>query len=310
MHIDWSLTSITVNSVIKLALMALLGIAGAKMGIMDEVGTAKASKIMLNIGMPMMLLAGFFTPFDSSRLTEMLWCFLASFMSEFIAIILCSFFIKRKNNPDAVAEECAAIFSNCGAIGLPLAVMIMGQNAAFYVASYLTINSFYLWIYAPLILSGKVDAKSVKKALLSPCLIAIYVGLVIFFVGIPIPSIAQEAVNTVSGCVTPLAMLTMGAMIYRSDIKALFKNARMYYTCFLKLFLLPLGFLVFLKLAHVPSGPALASYIVFACPTASAVPVLVEDSGRNGGYAAGITCVTTLLSMITIPVLVAIYSFW
>ena len=307
---DKQLTLTTINSVMMLVIMGIMGYIGGKTDVIDETSSNRISKLMVNISLPMMAVKGYFTPFNSESLSEILWCYLGSFISGALGIILGKLFLNPKKNKLYAEELSAGCFPNCGIIGIALASMIIGSKASLYGASYLTVNSFFMWIYVPLVLSGKFDKSTVKKILISPVMIAVYAGLIIYFCRIPIPTPVQKAVTSVGDSVAPLAMLITGSMMARTDLKKIVKNIRLYVVSVFRLIIQPLVFLIFVKLLPFPEGPGFTCFVCFACPTASAIVVLTETHKGNAPYAASITTMTTIMSIITLPLMVAVYSMF
>jgi len=307
---DKQLILTTVNSVMMLVVMALMGFAGGKTGIIDDTSSNRISKIMLNIAMPMLAIKGYFVAFDSNTLSEILWCYLCSFVAGVVIFAIGFLLLNPKKNPRFAEEFCGSGFPNCGVIGIALGSMIIGSKASLYGASFLTINSFFMWIGAPLVLSGKFDIKSVKKILISPVMISVYVGLIIYFTRVPVPVFVQNAVTQMGNSVGPLAMLVTGAMMAKTDLKKVLSAIRVYWMSAIRLIIQPLVFVAFLKLVPIPSDVALACLIFFACPTATAIVILCEASGKDSRYEAVITTMTTILSIVTLPLIVAIYSMF
>ncbi len=310
MHIDWALTGVTVTSVVKLGIMALFGVMGVKMGILDDVGTDKLTKVLLNILIPAMLFSSYFTEFQPDKLSNMLKVFLASFLCHVVSMVIIRLVIRKKNNPEYEVESAMALLTNCGSIGIPLISMILGQECVFFVAAYMTINSFFLWIYVPLLFSGKVTRQSVKKAFISPCLVAIYSGLIVFFFRIPIPQIIAVPIESVGACSASVAMMIGGALVARSDIKKLLKNPRAYFVTFVRLILNPLVCIPVLLLIPMPRELSLTIYIAHAAGSGFACAMLAREYKKNAGYCAGIMALATVFCMVTVPVMVAVYTMF
>lgn len=312
MHIDWALTGVTAVSVVKLVIMALVGVLASKMGILDETGTTKVTKLLLNVIIPMMLLSSYFTEFNSEMLSNMLYVFAATFIVHMVCIGVIRIFIRKKNNPNFEVESGMALMTNCGCIGIPLVSMILGPGCVFFVSSYMTINSFFVWIYLPLLLSGKVTKQNIKKAFLSPCLIAIYIGLILFFTKTSpmLPEMITEPISKIGNCSAPVAMMLSGATVARSDIKGLLKNPRTYLVCFVRLIVCSLITIPIVLLLGMPTDVALAVHISHAAGAGFATVMIAEDNGKDAGYCAGLMAMATILCIITIPVVVAVFTLF
>lgn len=307
---DKQLTLTTISSVLTLVIMGIAGFIGGKTKVIDAVSSKKISALLVNIVLPCMAVKGYFTAFNQESLSEILWCYLGSLIAGLLGVFLGKLFLRPKKNPQYAEEFVSSTYPNCGVIGIALISMIIGDKAALYGASFLTINSFFMWVYAPLVLSGKIDKAAIKKILISPVMISVYAGLIIYFCRIPIVAPLKTAVTSLGNMAGPLCMLITGEMMSRTNLKEILKGGRIYFLSIFRLIIQPIIYMLFIVLLKFPAGPGLACFICFACPTASAIVVIAETSNRNAPLVASVTTATTILSILTLPLMVAVYSMF
>ena len=108
---------------------------------------------------------------------------------------------------------------------------------------------------------------------------------------------------------TPLAMMIAGLSVAQADLKKIFSHMRIYWVSFLKLFIVPLAVLVFLALLPLDREVAYTNLIASACPTATTLTIMCIRFKRNYTYASEIFSFTTVLSVITIPIITFIADF-
>ena len=155
-------------------------------------------------------------------------------------------------------------------------------------------------------IKSEKDSKSVFKAFKTPALIAVFLGLICFFLQLRLPEIPLTALEHVAEMTTPLAMLVAGASIAGSNILKSLKNPRIYLVTVLKLIVFPLIGLLLIAFLPASETAKLVTLIEIACPTATIGMMFAITYGKNAEYCSQIFAVTTLLSMFTLPLIVKI----
>ena len=128
-----------------------------------------------------------------------------------------------------------------------------------------------------------------------------------FVLGIRLPYVIKESVNYIASLNTPLAMIIMGAYLTRVDLKKAIKNVSLYGVSFLRLVVIPVLAIVFAKLMNLDEQVAKAVLIAAACPTAAVTALLAEKYNLDAAYATEVVSVTTILSVISIPLVLMLY---
>ena len=151
---------------------------------------------------------------------------------------------------------------------------------------------------------------SIKRIITNPVVIAVFIGLLIFISPVKLPSVLYNACDSLGNINTPLAMIILGTYIAQSKILDLFNNKHTYYISFIKLIIIPILTAVLLK--FVPNAfydIKMVMYIASITPTGMTVAMLSQIYGSDYSYGAQIVGLTTLLSLITIPITLSIPAF-
>jgi predicted permease len=133
------------------------------------------------------------------------------------------------------------------------------------------------------------------------------VGLLLFFTGIQLPNVVIKTLGYIKELNTPLAMFTVGVYLAQTDIKKMFFRRSLYAVSGVRLLVVPA--IVFLLMWLVPQAwydMKLALLIAAACPVGSNVAVYAQLHGKDYPYAVETVIVSTLLSIVTIPVMTSI----
>ena len=145
-----------------------------------------------------------------------------------------------------------------------------------------------------------------KQLLLNPGVIGILIGFLIFFTPISLPEALGQAMGHIANLNTPLAMIIIGTYIARANILRALKEWRIYYTSFVRLILFPLLMIPVYLLIPSDSLVYLSNFIAMACPTAAATSMLAAKYGGDALYASKIIAISTVLSVLTIPLMVMV----
>lgn len=210
-------------------------------------------------------------------------------------------------------EETSLIYSNAGNLIIPIVTAILGKEWVIYTSAFLSVQLFLLWSHAKMKLCGEKGI-DLKKILTNINMIAIFAGVLLFLLRIQLPAPVQDAVDSISSMVGPMGMLILGMLIAEMDLKKLLSYHRLWWITLLRLVGIPLIGIVLLKYsslaALVPEGRTilLVTLLAICTPSASTLTQMAQVYGKDADYASAINVVTTLLCIVTMPLMVALYQ--
>ena len=105
-----------------------------------------------------------------------------------------------------------SVFSNCGFIGFPIVNMVFGLEGVIYASIFNLFFTIFLWTYGVILYSDSKEKKDIKRILLNPSMIAVYIGLPILIFNINIPQIILYPTNMVGSMTTPISMIVIGGV--------------------------------------------------------------------------------------------------
>ena len=307
---DTNLTMVAATAIGKMLIMVIVGFAAAKIHILGETETNALTKAVLNVTCPMLILASYMQAFDPDKAVGLLIALGLGVLIHVIGIFLAKILVKKEGNPNWQVERMAIVYGNVGFMGMPLMSAMFGPDAVFYLSTICLVYNFMIWSHGLLLMTGKMDKASLKQVFISPNMACMAVGILIFLCRIPVPDIIASPVSSIGNCTTPLAMLASGAIIARSDLREALKNKRLYFISALRLFAVPAITFLCVKLLHVPHMVALTAFTAAACPMGAMVTMFAVEHKKNAPYASGIFTFTTVLSLVTIPALIALYGMF
>ena len=292
-----SLVSTVTYQVVIMFLLAGIGALMFRAGKISLEGSKSIGSILVNLSLPAVIINGFLVERTPERITGLLLSALLAAVTLALAI-LAAWVCFRK---DPMAQFAAA-FSNPGFFGIPIILSCLDNGAIFYIAAYVAFLNLLQWSYGVSLLTGATENITPKRLLTAPFVIAIEIGAFFFLTGFPVPGILAKAVTHLANLNTPLAMFATGVYLAQTDPKKMVRKAVLYKISVVKLLVVPL--LAMVMLALLPKAYfdlKLTLLIAAACPTGTNIAVYAQLHDRDFGYAVETVAVTTILSLLTLP---------
>ncbi len=306
-----SLAITAFNQIAIMFFIILVGVFCYKIKLVDKDMNKKLSDIVLMLVNPFVIFVSYQREFEVKLLSGLLISLGLALITHLFGILISYIILrKKKHEADIAIERFAVIYSNCGFIGIPLVNGIFGSEGVFYITAYMTIFNLVVWTHGMVTMSGKSDRKTILKAFLSPSIIATVSGFILFISKIMLPNILTEALSYIGNMNTPMAMLVAGVTIAQTDFVKLLGKVRIYYITFFKLLFVPVAMLMLFSLFDIPRLVLLTSVLAAACPTAVTINLFSIRYDKNYLYASELFAVTTILSLVTIPLVMIIANLF
>lgn len=201
---------------------------------------------------------------------------------------------------------------NNGFIGLPVAMIFFGDMGVMYMSAGVLGLNLYLWSYGVYVIGGKSGGskaemgKTFLKGAINPNCIAIFLGLALTLsrtVSV-VPEPLMKFLDELGGLSTPLSLIYIGALAGSSGILQVFREKLALEISLVKMIFMP--FLAWLVMLVVPAGSMAKSVFLLtaALPAAVVVPMMVEKYGYGEKMSSDIVILTTLISVIELPLCV------
>lgn len=297
------LAGMTLYKTVVMSMLALTGVICYRKKLVDEKVNQSLSDLVLTVFTPVLLFTSFQKDYDSSLLYGLVTAVSLSLIS-FLVIWLIAKLVTRGQNADtACVEQIAIIYSNCGFIGIPMAQGIFGTDGVLYMTAYVAVANFLLWTHGVIVMSGQADLKSVCRVFLAPTILSICLGVFCFFMQIRIPPILEEPLEMIANINTPMAMIVAGINIARTDLKRMATVLRLYWMSAVRLLIMPGALILLFRL--LPGSDMVKTVMIMAsaCPSGVTGTLFALRYGKDAVYASGIFALSTILSVVTIPLM-------
>lgn len=205
----------------------------------------------------------------------------------------------------------ALMFGNVGFMGYPVVASIFGHEAVFYAAVLNVVNTFTVFTIGTILITGRngvEGSRFQKKVLYSTPMIAAYLTMLIVALRIDnIPGFVSQPLTMIGNITVPAALLIIGSSMSHLSLRTMFGNATIYTTALLRLVVLPLGMYYLCRMLGFSEFVVCINTVVIAMPVATYGTILCLKYEKDTTVMTEVTFITTLLSMLTIPMLVAFF---
>ena len=316
------------GQVITLFIIIIIGVYASKMKIIDATATRAMSKLLLNITQPLLIVTSFQIDFESEKLMNGFTILGVSVILHISAAVLSKFIYMpfKKNREDKKIYEICSIFNNCAFLGYPVLKVIFGNDIGiFYGAFYTIFFNIFIWTYGVYLLSKENAAeqnqnpkrklskssilKSTANIFLNTGFIASVFGVVIFIFQVKFPPVLYDSAKLVGDMTFPLSMLIIGSLIANLNFKTLFLSLKNYYYVVVKLIVLPLVVASIFCIIKADTYLIYVATIMSSMPAAANNAIFAEIYNANSELAGNLVGLSTLISIVSIPVVLYILDF-
>lgn len=293
---------IMITQIVAMFLMMGIGAIIYKKGMIDTKGAGQLANICLYVASPAILLRSLATVFDAGKLVEAGICAVIS-----VAFTLLSAGIARLVYRDRGSiAQIGITVSNMGFIGIPLVQTVLGEEYVFYISVLIAAQVPLTWSYGVWLITRDPKSASLKKVLTNPAVIAVFVGFLLFLCSIELKGIPESAASSLASLNTGLAMIILGVYLAQADLRALLRSKDMYRASFLRLVVAPLACIAILFFLPLAQPVKMVVLIGFAAPCGTVSAIFPQMFGGDYRLGAGIVSTSTLLSLVSMPIMLAI----
>lgn len=289
-----------VGQVSIMYILMAIGFIVYRKKLINEDGAKQISNLLVWVINPMIMLTRYQMEFSIDKLKELGISFFISLCAMLIGFFVGKIVFKK----DQRIDKFAIGFANAGFIGIPLVTGIMGIEKVFFLSAYLVCFNILSYTYGIYTVSNNKSLITLKSVLFNPGIIAVEFGLLVFISPVKLPELFYDAFNLVGQTNTPIAMILLGTYIAKSKLITLFNDKHAYFVAFIKLIVIPVIIMILFK--FLP--PYLIEIkkvvlIAMATPVGLTVPMFSQMYGGDYEYGAKLVGLSTLLSLITIPII-------
>lgn len=302
-----------INQIILMFCLMLIGVLINKLEFMHSQTSSDLTNVLLYIVSPCLIINAFEQQYSSSRIKQFLLAVVGVFLLYIVEIIIARFIFGRlKNQNLRRITQYGSIYSNAGFMGIPLISSLFGSEGVFFAVVSLAAFNIFSWTQGVSLFkdnnNGTVEKTDWRQVILNPNIIAIFLGIIFFMFAIKIPSIPNQVIKYVGSINTPLSMIVIGNSLANIKFSRNMLNKEIGLTILLRNLIFPIIGIVLLKLLGVNGIAFYTTIVMAACPVAGLVVLFTLQVDGDTAPAISLMSLSTILSLITIPVVFALGS--
>lgn len=296
----------TLAEMLVLLFAILAGYAANRLDILGGETDKKISKLLLSVTLPAMIVGSVCTGDElpeRSVILGMLGAAAVFYGLEFAFALIVPPLLGGTPGQKGVWRF-TLVFSNLAFIGYPVVTALFGQEALLYAVLLALPFNLMAYTLGPLMLSG---AKRFRlRQMFSPAAVAAVIALLLTLSRLRPPAMIGEALAFVGGITVPLSLLFVGSLLAGLPLGSLLSSPRLWLLTAVRLLVMPAVLCPVLR--ALGTGPLILGVAVveMGMPTAVNGSILCMEHGGDVECMAQITFVTTLVSIVTIPILTAV----
>lgn len=299
------------EQIIQLFLMIFMRFLIVKAKLLNSEDSKILSIIVLYLIIPCVIINAFQVDYTPQTVKGLLIALAGSVMTQVILLIIVSI-LGRVFHLNEV-EVASIYYSNSGNLIVPIVMFILGKEWVLYGCVFMSVQLVFIWTHCKKIISRE-STYDWRKIVLNINMISIAIGIVLFLTRIHLPEDINSTLSAVGGMIGPASMIVTGMLFAGMDFKQIFASKRVYFVTFLRLIVVPAIALVLIKFSYLASlssnGPKimLIVFLAIITPSASTVTQMCQVYENDSQYASAINVVTTLLAIITMPLMVMLFQ--
>ena len=305
---------IILTTELMVALLMAIGFLALKTGLIPKDQLTGISKLIVNVLLPMTIfnmvansetvLADYLKAMPYLGMVALVYAFL--FGLGWVVSNLLHLKGQRKD-----VFRMFMVYGNIAYFGIPLITgLYPNALSAMHLTQHNVLDALVLWTVGILILTHHTEKRSVLtiiKSMMNPTMIALIIGLVFMSFGWKLPALGNGIVKGMADSLKSISLLYMGMLLATIQPKNLLKEKSIYVLILVKMILVPLVLYGIASFFFIDQSAVTIS-LMFGLPGMILVSILVALYQSDKDYAAGIVFMTTIASLITLPLLVSIFS--
>ncbi|HEY9054116.1 MAG TPA: AEC family transporter [Rectinemataceae bacterium] len=302
------------ESVFSVILLIGLGYILAKRRWFEASSSLLISRLVVSVALPAYMVNNLMEGYDRNKLLSMLpglpvpfAAMIGGFALAWAIAVIARVPLERRG----VFASLIAL-SNTIFIGLPVNLMLFGDASLPYVLIYYIANTTCFWTLGSysMALDGhkrtggarpSMLSASGLKRIFSPPLLGFLFAVALILLGIKLPAPIMDFCKYLGSMTTPLSMLFIGIVISRVRWKGLRLSYDLVLVVVVRFIVIPGGVFLAVRGMDLPGLAKQVFVIQASMPSMTQTPILAESLGADAEYAGLGVSLTTVLSLITIP---------
>lgn len=293
--------------VVILYLISAVGFVADKTKIFVKADATKLVDLLFNMILPVAIINSFLSmERTKEHIVGLIVSFVLPFLTHFLGMGIAEFCFKKRSLLERGIYSYAMVFSNAAFLALPLAQSVAGEEGVFYSSCYVAVFNILAFTYGIREISGRKAKISIKHIFLNPGSISVLIAIPLFLLQVRLPEFLMDTVARVGACNSPMAMIVFGTFFANCNFKNIFAKKEVYFVSLIRLVVIPVIMLFVFKLIGVKGNMLTALTISASAPVATNTAMYAAKYDNDTALSSELVGQTSILSVITMPVIVAL----
>lgn len=313
---------IVAKQVAILFLLIGVGYSCNKFKIFGEDTVRGMTNMMLYVVTPCIIVDSFQRPFNVNDLNLLGIALFVAILYHALNIFFAHTCVFEKEDSRQRVMRFGLVFSNAGYMAFPLQEAILGKEGLFFGAIIIAVFNILLWTYGVWEMSGRLTTAegsiskgrqiylALRAGIINPGTIGVILGLIFFFSSIKLPEVVGRPVSLLAALNTPVPMIIIGFYLANAKIGKVLTDWRAYNMMFIRLIVVPVVLFVLLYIMGICDHVMVVALVIAAsAPAAAATTMFSAKFGKDTLHSVAVVSYSTLISMITMPLVVG-FVYW
>ncbi len=281
-----------------------IGFIMTRKGLLTKEGSQNFGNLLLYVILPCAILKSFCIDMSDEAVRQVFISFGGAVLVLICSCVISALFFRKDN-----IGNLGSAFSNAGFIGIPLIGAVMGEEHVVYVAAMVGLINALQWTYGQMVMTGDKSNMSVKKIFTGPVILAFLGGVLLLIFKVRVPAAAVNVLGSISVLTAPISMLVLGGYLGEMKIKEVFSDLAAWKCSGVRLIIIPIATIFVLKLFLSDYENISRALLISASASIGTnVAIYAQRLNLDYRYAARIVCLSTILSIVTMPVIMIIFD--
>lgn len=290
-----------------------IGWAAYRFKLVGESSVKGITNLLLFFVAPAVTIHAFQRPFDLGQLGHLGIAAVVDTGAFILTILIAKFvFLPRfvQDKDKRVSLKFGTVYTNAGFLGIPLTFALLGDEGVLYAVVYIAVFTVFVWTHGLSLFEddGLTVLQKVKQAVLNPGIVGIVVALALYSLSLTLPTPISEAVDYLASMNTPLSMIVIGLSLASFSLRTVFSDGLVWFGTLMRNLVVPLLFVIVLWFIPIGHVAKLAILISVSTPVAATLVMFTVRSDRDSVFPTRLLCLSTLLSIVTLPAVLTLAS--
>jgi len=292
------------NTAALFGLILAAGFIAGRAGFLTKPAQVGLTNLILYVTLPCTIIESFDTEFDPRLLHGMLIALALATFAQAVNQAASILFFKKEPHERRSVFRYALIVCNSGFFGMAVIAALFGGAALSYAAVYLIPQRFAMWSFGIAAFTDEKQKGALAKTLVHPCMIAVYIGMVILTTPVSIPDAIPT--DVLGGCTMPLSMLLVGSILSELSPQMLIAPKNFAYTA-LRLIAIPAISLACCLLFGVSRDITQVCVLMAGMPAGTTAGLLAIKYGADEKLGSALIIVSTIFFFGMLPLWMLVF---